>query len=489
MSYHLTKGVDRLQRQGDRLVLAERLGQGHPVAQHQIYSLLTESDGTLWIGTNRGALRWDGKRAERYGRNAGLPGEDCSQNALWLDPDGDLFVGLSVGIARGELARRTPQLPPAAVIVAAEDARNHSLLGEALPQVRWEDRTLTFRYATGGSRWTEDCAFQVRLAGLEQEWRTTKLPEARYTELSPGRYRFEVRTVTFLGETGEPVGFDLEILAPWWRKPYALGLWALLLGLLVVGFLRWRTAQLRRRNAHLEALVQERTAALEAANEALKEASLTDPLTGLHNRRYLAVTMPEEEIRLRRVFRNHLDRGESPLGRNEDLVLLMADLDHFKRVNDTYGHAAGDAVLQQTAQVMRGITRSSDTLVRWGGEEFLLVAKRTERDRADLIAQNLCSAIRNHTFELGDGRTLRCTISVGYAACPILDQNPEAFTWEDAAQAADQCLYAVKREGRDGWMGVHTPGPLDPVEVGPRLRVDIEGLAAEGKIVLRRSPR
>ncbi|HQL47220.1 MAG TPA: GGDEF domain-containing protein, partial [Holophaga sp.] len=212
-------------------------------------------------------------------------------------------------------------------------------------------------------------------------------------------------------------------------------------------------------------------------------------LTGLHNRRYLAVTMPEEEIRLRRVFRNHLDRGESPLGRNEDLVLLMADLDHFKRVNDTYGHAAGDAVLQQTAQVMRGITRSSDTLVRWGGEEFLLVAKRTERDRADLIAQNLCSAIRNHTFELGDGRTLRCTISVGYAACPILDQNPEAFTWEDAAQAADQCLYAVKREGRDGWMGVHTPGPLDPVEVGPRLRVDIEGLAAEGKIVLRRSPR
>ncbi|HOD34185.1 MAG TPA: hypothetical protein PKO12_11930, partial [Holophaga sp.] len=261
MSYHLTKGVDRVQRQGDRLVLAERLGQGHPVAQHQIYSLLTESDGTLWIGTNRGALRWDGKRAERYGRNAGLPGEDCSQNALWLDPDGDLFVGLSVGIARGELARRTPQLPPAAVIVAAEDARNHSLLGEALPQVRWEDRTLTFRYATGGSRWTEDCAFQVRLAGLEQEWRTTKLPEARYTELSPGRYRFEVRTVTFLGETGEPVGFDLEILAPWWRKPYALGLWALLLGLLVVGFLRWRTAQLRRRNAHLEALVHERTAA------------------------------------------------------------------------------------------------------------------------------------------------------------------------------------------------------------------------------------
>ena len=74
----------------------------------------------------------------------------------------------------------------------------------------WQDRTLTFRYAARGSRWTEDTAFQVRLAGLEEGWRTTKLPEARYTELSPGRYRFEVRILTFLGEPGEAAGFEVE---------------------------------------------------------------------------------------------------------------------------------------------------------------------------------------------------------------------------------------------------------------------------------------
>ncbi len=488
--YFGTKGVDRVRRDGQRLVLAERFGKGHPLAQYPAYSLLADPDGTLWVGTGRGLLHWDGVRAERFGRNAGLPGEDCSQNALWRDPDGDLFVGLSVGLAQGEAGRgRRPQTPPPAVVVSAEDGRDRSLMASGDRRVPWQARTLTFRYAAGGSRWTEDTTFQVRLAGLERDWRTTALPEARYTELSPGHYRFEVRTFTFMGEPGEPAGIDFEVMAPWWRKPWALVLEAMVLGVLVWGFFRWRTAHLRRRNAQLEAMVQERTEALEVANAALREASLTDPLTGLHNRRYLAATMPEEETRLRRVFRNYLDRGESPLGHNEDLVMLMLDLDHFKRVNDTYGHAAGDAVLQQAAKALRAVSRSSDTLVRWGGEEFLLVAKRTERDRADLIAQNLCAAIRNHTFTLADGRTLRCTVSVGYAACPILDHYPEAFSWEDALQAADQCLYAAKRAGRDGWMGVHTPGPLDPAEIGSRFRVDIEGLAAEGRVVLRSSFR
>lgn len=481
------KGLDQIRREGGRLVLGQRLTQGHPLAQHAAYSLGADRDGSLWVGSARGLLHWDGRRVERFGRNAGLPGEDCSQNALWQDANGDIYVGLSVGLARGQVGSgRRPQLPPSAILVGAEDGKGRSLLeGEA--RVPWSDRTFVFRYAARGSRWTEDTTFQVRLVGFETDWRDTALPETRYTELSPGDYRFEVRVRTFLGEPGEVAQVAFRVLAPWWRTPWALGLGGLLLGLGVWGYLQWRTAHLRRRNEQLEAMVHERTLALEAANAALREASLTDPLTGLHNRRYLALTMPEEEIRLRRVFRNHLDRGESPLGRNEDLVLFMLDLDHFKRVNDTHGHAAGDEVLRQTAQVLRSVTRSSDTLVRWGGEEFLLVAKRTDRERANLIAENLCRAIRDHVYALPDGRTLRCTVSVGFAACPILERAPEAFGWEDTLQAADQCLYAVKRAGRDGWMGVHTPGPLDPEELGTRLRLDLEGLAAEGKVILRSS--
>jgi diguanylate cyclase (GGDEF)-like protein len=197
--------------------------------------------------------------------------------------------------------------------------------------------------------------------------------------------------------------------------------------------------------------------------------------------------MPEEEIRLRRMFRSYLQKGQSPLNRNEDLVLFLGDLDLFKQINDSCGHAAGDQVIMETAQVLRGASRTADTLVRWGGEEFLLVAKRSDREKAHLIAEKLCQAVREHMCVLPDGRMVRCSISIGFAVFPILEQNPEAFTWEDALQVADQCRYAVKNAGRDGWVGIHTPGPLDSPELTARLRTDLGGLVREGHVHVRSS--
>jgi len=490
VSYSETKGMTRVHRKGNRLEVQESLLPPHVLVRSPIIGLLCQPGGSdLWISTSRGLLRWDGQQVERYGRHTGFPGEDCAQNALWFDPNGDIWVGLSVGLVRGRLnLMRERQTPPPARLLEASRSDGRSLLLESgLQRVPWGQRTLAFRYGPKGSVGTEDLSYQVRLVGLEDAWRNTTLPEARYPGLGIGTYRFEVRTINAMDVTSAICALDVKILSPWWLRPWFL----ILLGLALVGAAfwayRWRTEFLRRRNEHLEALVKARTQELEVANGALREASLIDPLTGLHNRRFLTMTMPEESVRLHRVFRNHLQKGESPLGRNEDLVLFLGDLDHFKRVNDTYGHGAGDLVLQETAQLLREVCRTSDTLVRWGGEEFLLVAKRSDREKAHLIAEKLCQALRAHEFVLPDGQSLRCTISVGYAAFPILDQQPEAFTWEDTLQVADQCMYAAKHAGRDGWVGVHTPGPLDTAELGPRLRVDLEGLVRDGHIQMRNS--
>jgi len=479
----------RVRRQGDKLELLETLRPPHPLLKSPVVTMVAGPGGILWLGTARGLLRWDGQRVERYGRHSGFPGEDCAQNGISFDPNGDIWVGLSVGLVRGRIGlRRGEQTPPAAEIFQATRGDDRSILGGVEePLVPWGAPTLTFIYGPSGSLRTEDLSYQVRLVGLEDTWRETSLPEARYPGLGAGAYRFEVRTVNSVGETGVPRLLSVKILAPWWMRTWFL----LLAGLGMIGLgyraYQWRTELLRRHNAQLEALVKARTQELESANQSLREASLIDPLTGLHNRRFLTMTMPEEEIRLHRMFRNYLLKGESPLNRNEDLILFLGDLDHFKHVNDTYGHAAGDLVLQETAQVLRTVSRTSDTLVRWGGEEFLLVAKRSDREKAHQIAEKLCTAMREHSFVLSDGRALRCTISVGYAAFPILDQHPEAFTWEDTLQVADQCLYAAKHAGRDGWVGVHTPGPVDAGELGPRFRVDLEGLVREGHIQARSS--
>jgi len=322
---------------------------------------------------------------------------------------------------------------------------------------------------------------------LEDAWRNTEINEARYPKLAPGHYRFEVRTVTPTREFGPLQSIAFQILAPWWRRWWAQVVGGLLLIGLIGLIFRRRTARLRRRNEFLEAIIEARTGELEQANEALREAVLIDPLTGLYNRRYLTMTMPEEENRLRRMFRNYFMKGISPLNQNEDLILFLGDLDHFKAINDTFGHATGDQMIQETARTLKSVCRTADTLVRWGGEEFILVARRSDREKAHLIAEKLCQAVRDHALVLPGGQALRCTISFGFAAFPILDQHPEAFSWEDTLQLADQGLYEAKRAGRNGWVGVLASGPLNSPEYAPRLRTDLKGLIRESQVQVQTS--
>jgi len=204
-------------------------------------------------------------------------------------------------------------------------------------------------------------------------------------------------------------------------------------------------------NVQLESLVSERTRDLAAAYQALEEASMVDPLTGLKNRRYLSAFMPEEIARcLRQQRAAAAGRGED---RNIDLCVLMLDLDHFKAVNDTHGHGAGDAVLRQLGEVLRATCRDSDVVVRWGGEEFIVLARNADRQQIHVMAAQLCDSIRNHPFDLGNGVVLHKTCSLGYTAFPLLRDDPERLGWEQSVELADQCLYAAKSSGRDGWVG------------------------------------
>ncbi len=218
-----------------------------------------------------------------------------------------------------------------------------------------------------------------------------------------------------------------------------------------------------------------RTEELEEANTALHDASMIDPLTGLKNRRFLGLSMPDE---LARVSRQYRSQDHARDGVNKTLLFFMVDLDHFKSVNDTYGHAAGDLVLQQASAALRGACRDADFVVRWGGEEFLIVARNSDRDCADLLANNLRDAVRNLRIDIGNGVVLEKTCSLGFAAFPVLESDPEAYAWEDAVKMADQCLYAAKHSGRDAWVGVVLPS--DAADPGPRLTSELGELVAEG---------
>lgn len=168
----------------------------------------------------------------------------------------------------------------------------------------------------------------------------------------------------------------------------------------------------------------------------LMRSGFTDVLTGWHNRRYLIVRLHEELARARR---DHAG-----------LVCLMLDVDHFKAVNDTYGHAAGDAVLRELAQRIETQVRASDVAARYGGEEFVVLLPNTPTSAATLLAERIRSAISESAIELPGGESITITVSIGIAEVHPNSDNNDLKTLGDSLIArADVALYAAKSAGRD----------------------------------------
>jgi two-component system, cell cycle response regulator len=157
--------------------------------------------------------------------------------------------------------------------------------------------------------------------------------------------------------------------------------------------------------------------------------SVTDPLTGAGNLRHMTTTLAREVERA--------TRFERPL------ALLLLDLDHFKRVNDTYGHTVGDAVLRELARRLHEAVREVDTVARYGGEEFVVICPETDAEGAASLADRVCEVVRESDFVVGED-SVPVTVSVGVASLPI-----NGIASGDLVRAADDALYAAKHGGRD----------------------------------------
>lgn len=477
VSYWNMHGLSRFKPDAAGIGKVSHIDQPAALVADNIYSLGFDAGGALWLGTAQGAKRWHQGRLDQFGRGEGLPSDDAAANAFWPDRNGDIWLGMASGLAHYHAAAELPAPPlPTTRVLRLQDGNGTDLTAPT-PRVGWSSRALTFHFAALSYINEARVRVQVRLAGFEDAWRDTGIREARYTGLPPGNYRFEVRA-SLGDEVWGPVSVrEVTIEAPWWRTGWALAALVLLASSLVALFVRWRLGWLHRRNIELEALVGARTVALEQANAALQEASMVDPLTGLKNRRFLGLSMPDELARVSRQYRA-ADHERASI--NKTLLFYMVDIDHFKSVNDTYGHAAGDLVLQHCSSALRKACRDADFVVRWGGEEFLIVARNSDRSYAELLANNLRKAVSELRIDVGNGVILQKTCSIGFAAFPAIESAPQAHPWEAVVKMADQCLYAAKLSGRDAWVGLIMPE--DATDPGPRMGTELGALVAEGRV-------
>lgn len=176
---------------------------------------------------------------------------------------------------------------------------------------------------------------------------------------------------------------------------------------------------------------------LEARSTELEDASHRDALTTLHNRRYLDDRLTEE-------FRAAVTGGW-------ELAVIFVDLDHFKSVNDTHGHAVGDLVLKGSAQLLKSVVRAEDIIARYGGEEFVILLPGGSHASAHGLSERLLNAMRNHRHD-ANGKPLTVTASIGFAV------HSASRAFQDPTQlmhAADEAMYVAKKTGRNQAVSAH----------------------------------
>lgn len=495
---------------------------GSPV----VMGLLLARDGTLWVDTpvsglhrrkgvdDQGRSRFD-RVSERQGLD-GLFGANLHEDAegrIWSQvsvydpradridsfgaaegaafgsawffastelPGGRLLFGGSRGLLQVQPAAYRPALGGPPLVISALRVNGLPFQPDSLRDglvLRPGTRSLGVEFAGLDYADPARVRYQYRLQDLDADW-THVDASARspsFGPLKPGRYTLQLRAAPHQGaRNASQLDLPIVLLPAWWQTAWAqagaglLGMWA------VWGLVQWRTRALRRREAELQALVDARTAEL-------REASLTDALTGLRNRRYLELRLADD---VRLCLRRFEAPGQPVPGPDSDLVLMLLDLDHFKQINDQHGHAAGDAVLVKLAERLRREFRETDSLVRWGGEEVLVLVRETSRNDAAELAARVCAAVRDQPFEVGPGQQIRVTGSIGFAAFPLDPKRPRVWDWQASLGLADAALYAAKAQGRDGFVGALSADGLAPDEVPnhlgawlsePRLKVARSG--------------
>jgi diguanylate cyclase (GGDEF)-like protein len=425
-----------------------RISQAEGLPHNGVDAIAADAEGHVWASTDGGLARIDARdfSVHSYGAADGVGIPTYWTGAGGVTAGGALLFGGSGGITIVEPRHRAPPSGPPVVAVSElqvtdEPVRRSYLSNDAsnpvlLPPGR---RSLLVEFAVLDYASPARNRYQYRLRGAagDAAWQDADPVRriAAYSHLPPGDHVLELRGARPQGPWSDAIALPLHV-PPQWHETRSFQVALGLIGLLLLAALvQGRTLLLRRRQRALETLVAERTAALQLrtlelqrSQGQLEELAYADGLTGLPNRRSFSDTLRQ--------------LTETPRRPGGGFFLLLIDLDHFKQINDTHGHAAGDAVLVAIAGCLQAALREGDRVARLGGDEFAVLLPGTTDDAAAervgrRIFDSLAATMARHPGLPAPG------ISIGAAAFPADAADSDALY-----RAADLALYRAKNAGR-----------------------------------------
>jgi len=435
-------GVQILEKMdADGHAVFHHIGKAEGLTSENIDTMLMDSVGRVWVSTDDGVAVID---PSTYALRVLHPADGAAISTYWVNsgavgPTGELFFGGLGGLTVIRPERLTHRVYSAPVVVTDVEVGGKPT---ALADVNGR-KQLTLPPEAGGFAVEfslldftapERNRYAYWLEGYDKTWREvdTTHRSASYTNLSPGHYVLHMKAASRDGAwTQHPLEVDVEIQPAWYQTWWfdVLKILAALLAVAAVVAVRLRLVQ--QRSKELARVVEQRTRELTKLQHQLEELAYSDALTSLPNRRMFG-----DYCRQMIAAAERQDSG---------FALLLIDLDHFKQVNDTLGHDAGDALLVETARRLRTIARKADVVARLGGDEFaILLADTGVPSAVDIVCHRICEAFDEPIPH--QGNDMRTSPSIGVALFPS-----DGATQDELYKSADVALYQAKREGRHTW--------------------------------------
>lgn len=403
---------------------------------NDIWTVMIDRENSIWVGTSRGLSSIRDGRIQNYDYEDGLTGEDFVSNCRFMDRNGCLWFG-GMGITIIDPSEKMPFISPVTSLRYA--LMNDQPISEGA-QIPAGKNTFEFGFMCSSFRNEQQNKFRYQLKGFDSfRSNPTTSPEVRYTNLTKGIYSFVVEACNRDGQWSESAAeISFEVLPAWYERKLVAALGVCIVLLLIRIFIRWRNYKLARLNIWLRNevkrqtnIIQQQLYRLEEQKNQLEHQAITDELTNLYNRRHF--------------YRKLQEAWMTSKTEKTPISVVIFDLDHFKEINDTFGHLIGDVTLSSISKSISEVVADRGIVARFGGEEFVILLENTDMHDAVSLAELIRKKIETGEPEQGTAST-KVTISGGVATCVASNgmKSPDLLV-----KAADDALYQAKKSGRN----------------------------------------